>query len=155
VTNSSATHQRRPVAAMLVGFTLFGAIVGLPPSAQAEPLRAGLVIEVVLHSHFTQTSEMKCVGWGPYAEINDGSDLLVYFGEAAADVANKVGGGMNPDEKSCALFYGMQAPLVEDYYLQFISPQTDLSKKYGPFRSALLIDSSVPRGTRQLIADLR
>lgn len=117
-------------------------------------MQAGLMIEVVLHSHFTQTSDMKCVGWGMYDGINDRADLLVHFG-AAEDVANKVGGGVDPSGQSCSLFYGLQAPLVDSYELQFLQSDTfKLSKLYGPYSSSLLVDSKMPPGTRQLFADL-
>jgi hypothetical protein len=117
-------------------------------------MRAGLLIEVVLHSHFTQTADMKCVGWGIYDGINDRADLLVHFGDAA-DVANKAGGGVDPSGQSCSLFYGLQVPLVDTYQLQFLQSDTfKLGKLYGPYSSSLLVDPKAPAGTRQLFADL-
>jgi hypothetical protein len=89
-----------------------------------------------------------------YEGINDRADLLVKFGDAA-DVANKAGSGVDPSGQSCSIFYGLQAPLVDSYQLQFTQLEPFwLSKLYGPYSSSLLVDSQAPAGTRQLFADL-
>jgi hypothetical protein len=128
---------------------------GLPMASRAMATPpARMIIEVTLYSHFTQSSDMKCVGWGPYEGINDQADLLVSFGNAS-DVANNAGGGIDPTGRSCSLFYGIQVPLVDAYQLQFMQSEPFLlSSRFGPYTSSLLLDEQAPAGTRQLFADL-
>lgn len=97
---------------------------------------------------------MKCAGFGIYEGINDQAQLLVWFGSSAADVAVPVGAGMNDDGKSCAMFYAIQLPVVDQYELQFLATPWKLSRKFGFYSSSLLVDSRTPAGTRQLFADL-